>query len=165
MGHHRPRGRDRRESQGLSGEDKSRLSQGFLDQNGMVRKESVVEDAEHFGEMFAGKGQGGHTNKVSTSQMRNFYQEVRRIWELVAPPGVADDEKMEKRFASNQALLLMVVAKVNYGVGREGKKLPISFRDYLAESVKKVDSAKHFGAFMKSFEAMVGYFYSNNPGP
>ena len=157
MGRPRSRRHDRPRQEGLSQEDIARLSRGFLDAAGLPRKECIVEDADYFGEMFAKRA------RVTRNQMRNFYQETRRIWELVSPPGTPDESKMEKNFTTNHPLLLMVMAKANYGVGRESNKLPTPFRDYLVESIKKVNSAKEFSAFMKSFEAMVGYFYSNDP--
>lgn len=130
--------------------DVSKLNAEFYTDS---KKEIVNQDwlttiPDQFGRLFVDQ-------RMTSSQMRNFYQETRRIWEFVDAPGTVGEDQF-KRHRHN---LLLLAAKVNYHAGRKDSKVPVAFKDYLLACVKKVKDYKDFKAFMLAFEATVGYFY------
>lgn len=95
-------------------------------------------------------GQDGrriYDSKLTTSQLRRFFGELKRIQNLGFEEGRTD--------------LLMLQAKLAYAVGRSRKRGNAGriedFTKIISEGIQAVDSEKKFKNFLQIVEAIVAY--------
>jgi len=90
---------------------------------------------------------------LSTSQLRNFYNEVKNI-----------EKKVKRNISENYVLtrIKLLKAKVRYNRGRNQNALNRNFADDIEYYIDKVKNLKDFKAFCILFEALVGFFYGSN---
>lgn len=97
----------------------------------------VIEDASKFGAHLASE-----KNKLTTSQLRKFFGEIKRL--------------QLREFDYSEFVLLK--PKLAYAVGRAKKDNKIRDLYYvLADGIDKVSDKQDFKKFIKIFEAIVAY--------
>ncbi len=102
---------------------------------GEKAKEFSIHIAEHSKE------------KMTTSALRNFYNEMLRILNI---PAHSEKEKL--------ALIRLLVAKVNYKKKQLGNKIPREFVDFMSKLVDQIqDNPERFAQACLIMEAVVGY--------
>jgi CRISPR type III-A-associated protein Csm2 len=109
-----------------------------------IRPELLCEEAEALAQELSGE-------KLNSSQLRRFFEEVRHLEKIVETKG----------FEVARPLIRMLSAKAHYAFGRQ--KIGQRFLRYLSDHAKSIKDQKDFDAFVKAFEAVVGYFYYFNP--
>jgi CRISPR-associated protein Csm2 len=111
---------------------------------GRLRPELLCEDAETTAKKL-------NEEKLPNAQLRKFFGEVRHLEKMVSTQG----------FDVVRPLVRMLAAKAHYSLGRE--KIKPSFCAFLSGHAKKIQDADDFAAFVKHFEAIVGFHYYLNP--
>ena len=101
----------------------------------------TVQFADDFGRYL---GEGG--NKLTTSQLRKFFGEVKR----------------QQLQGYNATDFVLLKPKLAYAVGRSksNKSNPnkiVDFYDVMSRAIDLVENDKHFKNFIKVFEAIVAY--------
>lgn len=109
-----------------------------------MRPEMLCEEARRTAEKFV-------VEKLNSSQLRRFFEEVRYLEKIVATRG----------FEAAMPLIRMLAAKAHYARGRG--RIGNEFKDYLSNNARAIEDEADFKAFVKAFEAVVGYFYYLNP--
>lgn len=134
------------------------LESGYLDEEGRFKKELIEDEADKIGELLAqgGINKRNKKNKLTNSQLRNFYNEVKAL----------DAKINEDNFLDNLPFVLMLKAKANYAYrgGGRNKKIPESFKDFIIKNVEVISEEKtyeSFDNFTTFFETVVGYFYGH----
>lgn len=95
------------------------------------------------------------SGKLTTSQIRNFYSEVKNIENLLK----ANNTLWEKLYGR----IKLIKAKAVYNANRGQKTLniPEEFKEFLCQAINKItpdeDGKKNFTIFCQLFEAVVGY--------
>ncbi|MBI5367632.1 MAG: type III-A CRISPR-associated protein Csm2 [Planctomycetes bacterium] len=105
-----------------------------------IRAELLGEEAEARARELVGEG-------LNSTQLRRFFEEVRHLERVVHAQG----------FAVARPLVRMLAAKAHYAQGRG--KIRDGFRLFLSQHAKAIADQKDFDAFVKAFEALVGYYY------
>ena len=126
----------------------------WLDEKKKIRYQLLDEEAQKEAQKWTYKKDNGETvGKLSTSQLRKYYGEVKHLerqmivledgWETIFP------------------LVKMLKAKVAYDSGRKDSKIPHEFKQCIEDCVNSIskDGEENFKAFLKHFEAVVGYYY------
>jgi len=121
------------------------IKNGFLDNQGNLRKELIFEDAKQLGQQLAHKGE-----KNTISQIRNFYDHFKGIEYKIKAAEVT-----EEAFARQMPFILMMSSKAAAAKG--SKKVSANFEQFIRDSVAKISTDKDFAAFMDIFEAVLGY--------
>lgn len=95
--------------------------------------------------------------KLTSSQLRNFYHEVKYIQEVCK----SAKEDSQKKFLEIRPLVKMLKSKVAYSCPNTGKdrKIPVEFKQYIDDMIDNIQDLKDFEAFVLCFEAVVGFFY------
>jgi CRISPR type III-A-associated protein Csm2 len=95
------------------------------------------------------------SKKLTTSQIRNFYSEVKNIENLLK----ANNNLWEKLYGR----IKLIKAKAIYNANRGQKSLNISkeFKEFICQAIDKItpdeNGKKNFTIFCQLFEAVVGY--------
>jgi CRISPR-associated protein Csm2 len=111
----------------------------------VIKEELVTDKAKEIAKNFVKEG-------MERNQLRKFYMEVKSLERKVEAEG----------FEKIKPFIKMLKAKVNYQRGRktEGKKLVTDgFVNFISECVDHVNSEDDLKAFVKYFEAVVGYYF------
>lgn len=134
---------------------------GYL-KDGIIREELITEEAEKIAKLFS---PDDFRNKLSTSQLRAFFNEVKAIKNRVKDDG--------SNYNIVFPLILMLKSKAEYKGNSKGNssKIPAVFKDFLIANIDRLSKDKKegngkvaFDAFVMFFEAVVGYFYGINGG-
>ena len=112
--------------------------------------QNTVDWAKKYGEDLA----DGRRDKLTTSQLRKFFGELKRIQALGYEESKAD-------FLLLQAKLAYAVGRARKGGGRAGKIE--SFAKVISEGIRAVNSEKEYKNFINVVEAVVAYhkFYED----
>lgn len=115
----------------------------------VIKTGLLTDCAENLGKAF-------ERDRLSSSQLRRFFGEVRSL----------QDRVRALRFEPSEPLIRMLKSKVAYACPKGGrdKKVPDVFKDYIDTMVDHVKNEDDFEAFVLSFEAVVGYFYGEGGG-
>ncbi len=136
--------------------DLSFLTSYYSDQGKTkIREDLIDEKARYLGRGFAKGGIQANNDfgkRVSSSQLRNFFNEVRS---LEAKIGSGEFEMYRPH-------IKMLKAKVAYA--RDRGKVSKAFDDLISKCVDLIEDKKDFEAFVLFFEAIVGYFYGEGGG-
>lgn len=125
----------------------------FQDSNRrVIREDLVCEKAEDLGRRLASRG---GNDSMSSSQLRRFYHDVKALEAQV----VAEDD-----FTKIKPMVKMLKSKAAYARGRSGSRVPRLFEEFIQQSVDTIQDLSDFKAFLKVFEAVVGYFYGAGGG-
>lgn len=95
--------------------------------------------------------------KLSSSQMRRFYDEIKAI-----ERSILRESDQEDAFRRRQPSLYLLKAKAVYSYKR--KAAPYDFVQFIFDHVESIKDVNDFKAFVKVFEAVVAYhkFYSDD---
>jgi len=93
----------------------------------------------------------GKANKPT--QIRKFYDEVIRFESILQ--GISE-EKQKDEFDRMLPYLKMLNAKAAYAMGRD--LVSKSFKDFIANSLSKIQDKDDFDAFASFFEAFMGFY-------
>jgi len=90
---------------------------------------------------------------LNSNQLRKFFGEVKDLFRQVQA-GQDYKAAIEPRFK-------MLRSKVFYATHKVGgtKGVPDSFKAFIENAIKKVQTKEHFECFVKHFEAVVGFWY------
>jgi len=134
------------------------LEDGYLDENGRLKRKLIENEAEKIGRLLAkgGLNREKKKEKLTKTQLRNFYNEVKALEERIND---------EDSFMNNLPHILMLKAKANYAYrGGKNQKIPKSFKDFIVKNIEIIseeESYTSFDNFTTFFEAVVGYFYGH----
>lgn len=127
----------------------NKLKNGYYDENGNLRNELIVDEADKLGEILAVK------DRLSKSQLRNFFNEVKAL-----------DAKIERdNFDENLPYILMLKAKASYAYkGGRNSNIPKSFKEFIETNIDLIEEKRDietFRGFVNFFETVVAYFYGH----
>lgn len=109
----------------------------------------VQEGVDKLAVEFAEKsGKFMQQNGLTTSQIRNFYGEIKRIQ-------MSDFEKCKTSFC-------LLKPKIAYAVSRQSNDGIRFFQSFFNEAFSAIDSKKDFDNFCELMEAMLAYHKANN---
>ncbi|NIR51595.1 type III-A CRISPR-associated protein Csm2 [candidate division KSB1 bacterium] len=87
--------------------------------------------------------------RLTSSQIRKFFNEVKHLQSLCEARG----------FEWVEPLLKMLKAKTAYAANPNSQKIPKVFKKFIDDCIDNIHSPDDLEAFVKHFEAVVGYFY------
>ncbi|MEW6488319.1 MAG: type III-A CRISPR-associated protein Csm2 [Thermodesulfobacteriota bacterium] len=93
---------------------------------------------------------------LKSTQMRRFFGEVKAI-ERQVDLAVGQGAEREAAFGAQRARFAMLKAKVLYAKGRLKRDMPDGFVQFVVDHTHSVHSHDEFKAFVKHFEAVVGF--------
>ena len=103
--------------------------------------------------------------KLTRTQLRRYYQEIKHLERrYLSLKSDRSEESQQKAWDATLPLLKMVKAKVAYD-SRDSEKLPKEFSAFIRRCVDSVRGPRDFEAFVKHFEAVVGYYYGEAKVP
>ena len=89
-------------------------------------------------------------DKVTNSQLRRFYRDVKQLQRDIHTSD-------EATWAMYEARVRMLRSKVAYAAGRE--TISKAFQRFINKCIDQVNDLQSFEDFCLFFESMVGYFY------
>ncbi|MBI4759589.1 MAG: type III-A CRISPR-associated protein Csm2 [Chloroflexota bacterium] len=126
--------------------------------------ELIVQEADRIGKLLV---QGGDSDKLSTSQIRAIFGEVRKIQGQIAiPEHTGNPETVQKIKERAFRRLHLLIPKMKYRVAKEKEKPGIknlvkvlvpALEQVFASGVDKSEKEKRFGYFVEFFEAILAY--------
>ena len=132
------------------------IGKGFRKEDGKLRTDLLGDEASKIAEQISNQ----ISIKLSTSQLRAFYGEVKALESRLSDDGESYDDVFPF------VLMLKSKAEYRYRAGKSSK-IPKSFRDFIIKSVdeiKRVGNQQAFEDFCLLFEAVVGFVYGINGG-
>ena len=132
---------------------------GFLDDKGNIKKELIDNYAQEIANYIKSK-EKGKEKEITSAQLRRFYHDLKSI-ERKIQNKIREEKKANEVFEEFLPEIKMVKAKASYAYRGGGKdsKIPQKFKDFLTAGIEKINNYQDFIAFMKHFEAVVGYLY------
>jgi len=121
------------------------MSYYFADEDKkIIRAELLTDDARKYAKEFVRR-------RLNPTQLRKYFNEVRALEAQVKAKG----------YPIVEPLIKMLKSKVAYGMRRSGgqQSLPENFKGFIDQSVDAIQDEKDFNAFVKHFEAVLGFFY------
>ena len=119
----------------------------FFNEDDSVKLEWVSDKAEKFAKNLSYPNNTAREKGISSSQLRNFYNEFLRIRDL--PKG------KEEKFA----LIKLLYAKIKYKKTSRPNEIKTDFVNFIKELVNQIGtSEKRFNNACLIMEAIVGYF-------
>ena len=113
----------------------------FSDENQeIIREELLDEKAKSLAQSFGGNDR----NSLSQTQLRRFFNDLRSLEKRAG-----DQASFEKI----KPLIKMVKSKVAYSQD----KIPLSFENFMNDSISAIHTKRDFEAFMLHFEAVAGF--------
>lgn len=93
-------------------------------------------------------------NKISGSQLRKFYDEVKSLEKKIGKIG----------WNSVFPLMKMLKSKILYAtaptkINKKEKEVYNNFKNFIIENIDSIKDEKDFKAFCLYFEAVVGYYF------
>lgn len=121
-----------------------------------IRPELLDKEAHEEARKWA-RSKDRRDNPVFTvSQLRRYFGEVKNLERQMM---VLKDEGWDTVFP----MVKMLKSKVTYDM-RKDNKIPREFKDYIYNCVDSIKGKEDFKAFLKYFEASVGFFYGEGKG-
>jgi CRISPR-associated protein Csm2 len=134
------------------------LKKGYFTHNGVLKIDYIMLYPEIIADYLGGDG-----NKLTNTQLRNFYDYVR----------VAESTYKYSKDAGNttetiKENLIIKIKKLNgmvtYSLGRDNSTVSKEFRQFLLANVEACNTVEDvLNGFIPHFEAVVGYFKYKNP--
>lgn len=128
------------------------IEKGFWDAKGNIREDLITTEAENIAKSFLGDGR----NKLSNSQLRAFFNEIKGLNNRLADK--------EKNWENVYPLVLMVKSKIEYRASKDKKMAPL--KNFLLKAIGYIQKENRngkgyeaFKTFVIFFEAIVGYSY------
>ncbi|MBN2837462.1 MAG: type III-A CRISPR-associated protein Csm2 [Fusobacteriaceae bacterium] len=141
----------------------TRLDNGYTDENGNIKEQFMLGDAERLAKYLAGDktqdrfGKDEYKNGITSSQLRQFFGEVKALQAKMGKNG--------EDFAKVYPFVLMLKSKASYKANRENSKLPESFKIFIEKNVELIKNANKegkgfevFNNFALFYEVVIGFF-------
>jgi CRISPR type III-A-associated protein Csm2 len=123
------------------------LQGGYFDTEGNLRLEYVTRERL---EPLARAMADAHDKPLTINQVRRFFQHCRRI-EAQLSAGEATWPEVAPK-------IVFLDAAAQYAYGKEPRKIPALFKDFIRRNIAAVGNANDFGrGFLPHFEALVGF--------
>lgn len=128
--------------------DTSFLNSGFFvdDKKEIIRSDLLEKHAFELGKKFA-------SVKVSSSQLRNFFNDVKALEAKV------DLVSSSREFEKIKPYVKLLKSKVAYAYKNGKGKIALPFKQFIDKCVDLVATKEDFKAFAIFFEAVVGFYY------
>jgi CRISPR-associated protein Csm2 len=139
--------------------DLSFLDKGFYTEEGILREELLDKEAKRLAERF---GPRGGFDKVSSTQMRKFFGEVRELEKKLKEDKVNMKSNKKEDLERHLPVIKMMKSKLAYASGRKAGSRGLISRAFavtLSKAIEKIESPKDFNGFLLFFESIVGYYY------
>ena len=128
-----------------------------------VKPELFASEAEAIAGGFIGTDEEGRSGKVTKTQIRRLYDEVKRFEQILN----GSPEKWKK----NYPLIKMIVSKASYNVTRakqdqkfnENRKVYDNLYEFIKEGIGLINDENDYRVFKTLFEAVYGFYYVKNP--
>lgn len=95
---------------------------------------------------------GERTN--NPTQIRKFYDEVLRFDSILKS---IPEDKQKEEFDKLLPYIKMLNAKAAYALGRN-RLISEGFKEFIADSIRKINDKDDFDAFAGFFEAFIGFY-------
>jgi len=151
--------KDHRKSQKIGLPDLSFLKDGYYDTEGNLRPEILDEKALELARCFGPKG---GFNKVSSSQMRRFFGDVRELEASLRKKNIDFGSSKEKHIRGYMATIKMLKSKLAYAKGRGN--ISHAFAKTLTAAIDQIKAPRDFKAFVLFFESIMGFYYGEGGG-
>ena len=127
--------------------------------SGQTKSKSVFDPAKPLADLVDGLAEEqarmmpDHANdRLNSNQLRRFFGDVKDLFRQLER-GSDYGKQIEPSFK-------MIRSKANYAWRNcQRKKIPREFYDFIENGVSKVKSEQDFRAFVRHFEAVVGFLY------
>jgi len=139
--------------------DLSFLRKGYYDEHNNLRPEILDEKARELAKHF---GPRGGFDKVSSSQMRRFFGDVRELEEALEQKEVTFDSANEEELLGHLAMIKLLKSKLAYAKGRGN--ISAAFAKTLTEAIDQIKTPRDFRAFVLFFESIMGFYYGEGGG-
>lgn len=129
-------------------------------ENGKVSEKLFCETAEKIAESFAQNDNGQLKGKVSATQIRRLFDEVKHYQNLIT-----DSQKWQEQFP----YIRMMKAKVSYTIARAIKSNPkakayyTNLEKFIFNGIDQIKEERDYHIFVALFEAVYGFYYGMNP--
>ena len=129
-------------------------------ENGKVSEKLFCETAEKIEQSFAQNDNGRLKGKVSATQIRRLFDEVKHYQNLIT-----DSEKWEQQFP----YIRMMKAKVSYTIARaiksnsRAKAYYTNLENFIFSGIDQIKKQDDYYIFVALFEAVYGFYYGMNP--
>ena len=129
-----------------------------------VKDELFAAEAKREAAGFIGTNKEGRYGKVTKTQIRRLYDEVKRFEQILD----GSPEKWKK----NYPLIKMIISKASYNVIRAKQDQPYNanngevydnFLDFISEGISLIHEENDYHVFKSLFEAVYGFYYVLNP--
>lgn len=130
----------------------------FLDEKKKtIRPELLDKDAQEEAKKWAKEKDRKTNNPIFTvSQLRKYFGEVKNLERQMM---VLKKEGWDTIYP----MVKMLKSKVTYDMRRDNK-IPNEFKEYIYNCVDSIKEIEDFKAFLKYFEASVGFYYGEGKG-
>jgi|JI10StandDraft_1071094.scaffolds.fasta_scaffold22566_3 CRISPR type III-A-associated protein Csm2 len=88
---------------------------------------------------------------ITKTQLRRYYNDIKNIEKQWG--------NKKENWDSVKPLVVMMKAKISYDSRKSNNKLPQVFQDFLNNCITNINESADFAAFLKYFEAVVGFYY------
>ena len=127
-----------------------------------VRRELFTEVAESIANGFIGKDKDGRFGKVTKTQLRRLFDEVKRFEQMLN--GTPDN------WGKNYPYIRMIKSKASYNITR-AKLSPSNWNievwdnlsAFISEGIELIEDEIDYRVFKALFEAVYGFYYVKNP--
>lgn len=129
-------------------------------ENGIVSERLFCETAEKIAQSFAQNDNGQLKGKVSATQIRRLFDEVKHYQNLLTGP-----EKWQEQFP----YIRMMKAKVSYTIARaiksntKAKEYYKNLEHFVFNGIDQIKEERDYHIFVALFEAVYGFYYGMNP--
>ena len=129
-------------------------------ENGKVSEKLFCETAEKIAQSFSQNNGGDFKGKVSATQIRRLFDEVKHYQNLITAP-----EKWREQFP----YIRMMKAKVSYTIARAIKSNGRSegyyknLEAFIFSGIDQIKEEQDYHVFVALFEAVYGFYYGMNP--
>ncbi|HRG77324.1 MAG TPA: type III-A CRISPR-associated protein Csm2 [Leptospiraceae bacterium] len=130
----------------------------YKDGTKAIRPELLDGEAQNQAKKWAVSKDRNNEPVFTTTQLRRYYGEAKNLerqMQVLAANANAWD--------SVYPLVKMLKSKVSYDM-RKDNKIPQQFKEFIFESVDSIKEEADFRAFLKYFEASVGFYYGEGKG-
>ncbi len=146
---HQQQGQKQPQSQHTRGE--SKVIQWFTDKQ-TIRPELLDGEAEKEAKAWLDSNKG-ENSEFTKSQLRRYFNEVKNLERQLKALG-------EGGWDTVYPMVKMLKSRIAYDKNRDNNKnkIPDSFENFIRNCVDSIKEEKDFKAFVKYFEACVGFF-------
>jgi len=147
--HSNPQGQKQPQNQHTKGESK-KVIQWFTDDNKKtIRPELLDEEAKKEAEDWLYSEKRGN-KEFTKSQLRRYYNEVKNLERQLKALG-------KEGWGNVHPMVKMLKSRIVYDKNRDNK-IPVAFENFICDCVNSIKAEEDFKAFVKYFEACVGFF-------